>query len=77
MSLLLIAIPVSALLALVALGSFVWAVRSGQLEDLDRSGMHRLLSARNDAEAQADEDGERDPSGQSAPAPHSRAGRTR
>lgn len=35
MNVLLILVPVSLLLLLVAIGFFAWAVRSGQFEDLD------------------------------------------
>ena len=35
MSILLLLVPISIALLLVAIGAFVWAVRSGQFEDLD------------------------------------------
>lgn len=35
MNILLVLIPLSLLLLLVAIGAFVWAVRRGQFEDLD------------------------------------------
>jgi len=71
MSLLLIAVPVSVLLAIVAVGSFVWSIRSGKVEDLDRSGMRRLLSARNGTDTQAEEEGARRAVGQREAPPES------
>lgn len=42
MSALLILIPVALFLGLVGLGAFLWALRSGQFDDLDGAA-HRIL----------------------------------
>lgn len=42
MTSLLLLIPLSLLLLAVAIGAFVWAVRSGQFEDLDTSALDIL-----------------------------------
>lgn len=50
MSLLVIVLPMGGLLALIALGSFVWAIRSGQLDDLGSPRLRMLLDAGRDEE---------------------------
>ena len=42
MSGLLVLIPVAVLLGLIGLGAFLWALRSGQFDDLDGAA-HRIL----------------------------------
>ena len=42
MSVLYIVVPVALLLALAAVAAFVWAVRSGQLDDLDTPAQRML-----------------------------------
>jgi cbb3-type cytochrome oxidase maturation protein len=42
MDILLVLIPVALLLGLVGLAAFLWALRSGQFEDLDGAA-HRIL----------------------------------
>lgn len=51
MSTLLILIPASLVVGLVALAAFMWALRSGQFDDLDGAA-HRILF--DDDEPQAD-----------------------
>lgn len=48
MNALLILIPVALLLGLVGLVSFVWALRSGQFEDLDGASVRILIDEKND-----------------------------
>ena len=43
MAVLYVVLPVSLLLAAVAVGAFVWSVRSGQLDDLDTPGVRFLV----------------------------------
>ena len=43
MNALVIMIPLGLALLALAVGAFVWAVRSGQLENLDQEGMRILL----------------------------------
>jgi cbb3-type cytochrome oxidase maturation protein len=49
MDILYLLIPVSVLLALVVLGVFAWALKSGQFETLDREG-ERILFDEEQAE---------------------------
>ncbi len=42
MNILLALIPISLLLLLVAIGAFLWAVRSGQFDDLDTPALDIL-----------------------------------
>jgi cbb3-type cytochrome oxidase maturation protein len=42
MSVLYIAVPVALMLALGALGGFIWSVSDGQMDDLD-TPQHRML----------------------------------
>lgn len=53
MNILLVLIPLSLLLLLAAVGAFVWAVRSGQFEDMDTPSIDIL--AGNDSPEQDDE----------------------
>lgn len=46
---LLFLIPIALLLALVAMGFFLWAVRDGQYDDLDRDGAELLFDDENNA----------------------------
>ncbi|RXJ74346.1 cbb3-type cytochrome oxidase assembly protein CcoS [Veronia nyctiphanis] len=43
-----ILIPIAILLVAVAVGIFIWAVKSEQFEDLERQGMNILLDEKND-----------------------------
>ena len=43
MDVLLILIPVALLLGLLGLGAFVWALKSGQFEDLDGAAVRILI----------------------------------
>ena len=42
MSVVYIALPIALLLALAGVAAFIWAVRSGQMDDLDTPGMRIL-----------------------------------
>ena len=62
MSTLLILIPASLFLGLVALAVFMWALRSGQFDDLDGAA-HRILFDDDDhpeAREDAGDDGKKD-----------------
>ena len=52
-------VPVAVVLAIVAMGFFLWAVRDGQYDDLDRDGSDLLFddekTERNDGD-EGDED---------------------
>ena len=69
MNALLILIPIALLLGLLGLGAFVWALRSGQFEDLDGAAVRILID---DDPAPADE-GASPPVGRSAPGGQRRA----
>lgn len=43
MSILLLLIPLSLMLLVVAIGAFVWAVRRGQFDDLDAAAIDILV----------------------------------
>lgn len=43
MSVLYLVLPISLLLVIAAVGSFVWAVRNGQLDDLETPRLRMLL----------------------------------
>lgn len=43
MNILLILIPAALLLGLAGLGAFIWALRSGQFEDLDGAAVRILI----------------------------------
>ncbi len=65
MNTLLLLIPVSLIVGLVALGAFMWAMRSGQFDDLDGAANRILfddddLSARDDAHDLSARDDARD-----------------
>ena len=60
MSILYLLIPMALLLMAVAIGCFVWSVRSGQYEDLEGPA-HRILM---------DDDDPRIPQRHAAPKPH-------
>jgi len=62
MSILFVLLPVSAVLATVAVAAFVWSVRRGQLDDLETPA-HRILH-------------DERPAGQAAPGPARAARRT-
>ena len=49
MSGLLYLIPIALFLGLVGLGAFLWALRSGQFDDLDGAGERVLFDEDNDA----------------------------
>lgn len=55
MSILLLLIPAALLLGLVGLGAFIWALRSGQFEDLDGAAQ-RILIDDEDLYGDADKD---------------------
>ncbi|KAA5607287.1 cbb3-type cytochrome oxidase assembly protein CcoS [Roseospira marina] len=63
MNALLFLIPLALLLGLIGLAAFLWALKSGQFDDLDGAA-HRILFDDDD-----DEDG---PGGQNTPPPPSR-----
>lgn len=54
MNILLLLIPVALLLGLGGLAAFIWALRSGQFEDLDGAAV-RILIDDDDASADVDE----------------------
>ncbi len=61
MNILLLLIPLGLGLLAIALGFFVWAVRNGQLENLDQEGMRILFDedSPNDIGTERRSDGER------------------
>lgn len=63
MDALLLLIPIALFLGLLGLAAFLWALKSGQFEDLDGAA-HRILFDEDEEApppAKADEDKERDP----------------
>lgn len=48
MNMLLILIPAALLLGLVGLGAFLWALKSGQFEDLDGASQRILIDEEED-----------------------------
>jgi cbb3-type cytochrome oxidase maturation protein len=50
MEILFVLIPVSLLIVLVALYAFVWSVKNGQFDDLEKEGQRILSVERNEAE---------------------------
>ena len=63
MSVIYVLLPVALLMAAVALGAFIWAVRQGQLDDLDTPPL-RLL---HDDETPRDKNGPGTPPSSSSP----------
>jgi len=53
MSVLYVVLPLSLLLAVAAVVTFVWAVRSGQMDDLETPGVRILVEEDEDPEATA------------------------
>ncbi|HCK33457.1 MAG: cbb3-type cytochrome oxidase assembly protein CcoS [Micavibrio sp.] len=51
MSILLYLIPIALVLGLIGLGAFIWAIKSGQYDDLDGAA-HRILIDDDDEEEQ-------------------------
>lgn len=51
MSILLYLIPIALVLGLIGLGAFIWAIKSGQYDDLDGAA-HRILIDDDDDEEQ-------------------------
>lgn len=52
---LLFLIPIAVVLALVAMGFFLWAVRDGQYDDLDRDGTDLLFDDEKSRQNECDE----------------------
>ncbi len=52
---LLFLIPIAVVLALVAMGFFLWAVRDGQYDDLDRDGTDLLFDDEKSRQNEPDE----------------------
>lgn len=52
---LLFLIPIAVVLALVAMGFFLWAVRDGQYDDLDRDGTDLLFDDEKSCQNEPDE----------------------
>mgnify|MGYP003135497157 CR=1 FL=1 len=42
-------VPIAVILAIVAMGFFLWAVRNGQYDDLDKDGTELLFDDENTA----------------------------
>lgn len=58
MNTLLLLIPVSLVVGLVALGAFMWALRSGQFDDLDGAANRILFDDDHDLPSRVDTQGE-------------------
>ncbi|MEZ5439004.1 MAG: cbb3-type cytochrome oxidase assembly protein CcoS [Lysobacteraceae bacterium] len=58
MNILLVLVPISLFLLAVAIGAFIWAVRSGQFDDLDTPSIDILADGddRPDTKPRADDD---------------------
>ena len=58
MNILLVLVPISLFLLAVAIGAFIWAVRSGQFDDLDTPTIDILADGddRPDTKPRADDD---------------------
>ena len=54
MNILLLLVPLSLMLLIVAIGAFAWAVRRGQFDDLDTPGLDILTDDRGPLPATAD-----------------------
>ena len=54
MSILIYLIPAALFLGLLGLGAFLWALKSGQYEDLDGAAMRILIDDEEDGTPQAD-----------------------
>jgi cbb3-type cytochrome oxidase maturation protein len=52
MSILLYLIPIALLLGLIGLGAFIWAIKSGQYDDLDGAARRILIDDDDDEEQQ-------------------------
>ncbi len=69
MDILLVLIPVALFLGLLGLAAFLWALRSGQFEDLDGAA-NRILFDDNDLRPfRADDDSRRPPPGETQDKP--------
>jgi cbb3-type cytochrome oxidase maturation protein len=55
MNILLLLIPLSLMLLVVAIGAFVWAVRRGQFDDLDAAAIDILVEDAMEEHARTDE----------------------
>jgi cbb3-type cytochrome oxidase maturation protein len=55
MNILLLLIPLSLMLLVVAIGAFVWAVRRGQFDDLDAAAIDILVEDAMEEHARSDE----------------------
>lgn len=64
MDILLVLIPVALFLGLLGLAAFLWALRSGQFEDLDGAA-NRILFDDDPRPSRADDDNPRTPPGES------------
>jgi cbb3-type cytochrome oxidase maturation protein len=51
MNILLFLIPIALVLGLIGLGAFIWALKSGQYEDLDGAAQRILIEEENDDDA--------------------------
>jgi cbb3-type cytochrome oxidase maturation protein len=60
MAILLMLVPISLVLLGIAIWAFVWAVRSGQYDDLDTPAIDILRSDRSSGEIEAPKDKPRD-----------------
>ena len=60
MNILLLLIPLSLVLLVIAIGAFVWAVRRGQFEDLDAAAIDILVEDAMDEHARTAEQGDAD-----------------
>lgn len=49
MNILLFLIPIALILGLIGLGAFVWALKSGQYEDLDGAAQRILMDEEDDS----------------------------
>lgn len=54
---LLFLIPIALLLAMVAMGFFLWAVKDGQYDDLDRDGAELLFDDEKSSQDEGEEHG--------------------
>ena len=64
MGIVFVLLPLSLLLAALAVSAFRWAVADGQLDDLDGASFRALFGADADADADEDADARSRPSGE-------------
>jgi len=57
MRILLLLIPISLVLLVIAIGAFFWAVRRGQFDDLDSAAIDILRDDQKDAQPPQDDEG--------------------